>query len=119
MAKKNNLYQGKESDFQKTVAMYLDMKNAVWCHCPNGGTRNAREASYLKKEGVKSGVPDILIFNTKGINSGLAIELKVFPNKMQPSQKEWAENLTKCGWQVECCYSLDECIDIIDNYFNK
>lgn len=119
MKKQNNYYQGKESDFQKTCASYLDRLGLVWCHCPNGGKRNSREASYLKQEGVKAGVPDILIFNKNKQYNGLAIELKVFPNKVSENQKEWLSNLSKLGWKTNVIYSIDDFIDEINSYINN
>ena len=35
-------------------------------HVPNGGRRNAREAAMLKAEGVKAGVPDIVLPAARG-----------------------------------------------------
>ena len=45
-------------------------------HIPNGGSRNKLEASNLKKQGVKAGVPDLFLPVGRGSYHGLFIELK-------------------------------------------
>jgi len=109
-------YDGKEDDFQKAVAKYLDVKGVLYFHPPNGGTRNVIEATKLKKMGVKSGVPDILIFNRRKDWSGLAIELKVGYNKPSENQLEFMKMLSGEGWMCVVSYSLDEVIELIDSY---
>lgn len=114
--KKFKKYEGKEDDFQRAFAKYLDMKGVIYIHPPNGGSRNIIEATKLKKMGVKSGVPDILIFNRKKGYSGLAIELKVGYNKPSDNQLEFMKQLDEEGWLCIVSYSLDECIEVVDSY---
>lgn len=109
-------YEGTEDNFQKALAKYLNMKGVLYMHPPNGGTRNIIEATKLKNMGVKSGVPDILIFNRKKGHSGLAIELKVKYNKPSDNQLEFMKLLTDEGWLCVVSYSLDECIDLVESY---
>jgi hypothetical protein len=116
LQKKYKKYEGKEDDFQKALAKYLDLKGVIYIHPPNGGTRNVIEATKLKKMGVKSGVPDILIFNRKRGYSGLAIELKVGYNKPSENQLEFMKQLSLEGWYCVVSYSLEECIDLVDSY---
>ena len=119
MVQKNyKKYIGKEDDFQRSLAKYLDMKGVLYFHSPNGGTRNVIEATKLKRMGVKSGVPDILIFNRKKDYSGLAIELKVGYNKPSENQLEFMKLLNEQGWMCVVSYSLEECIDLVDFYMN-
>ncbi len=112
-------YKGREDDFQKAVANYLDINKAFWFHCPNGGSRNVIEATKLKAMGVKSGVPDVLIFDQRHDFSGLAIELKVGYNK--PSDQQFAifDELVQRNWMVVVSWSLDEVITLIDWYYGN
>ena len=65
-------YQGYETDFQKTLARFLDQYGVVWCHVANerqtsikqsrGGRYYSPEGNKLKSMGVKKGVPDVMIF---------------------------------------------------------
>jgi len=112
-------YIGKEDNFQKAVARYLDSIGVLWAHVPNGGSRNVIEASKLKAMGTKKGVPDILIFEPKGIYNGMAIELKVGKNKISEHQKYWLEELASRGWCCVICYDLEEVVKKIDNFLLK
>ena len=111
----------KEDALQIAVVNYLRLQypNKIFTHCPNGGSRNAIEGAKLKRMGVSPGVPDLLFFNPIGIYTGLAIELKIKPNKPTETQIKWISDLISCGWLVKVCYSFDEAKEIIDSYFNQ
>lgn len=113
---KNKPYYGKESDFQKTCCKYLDQMGVLWNHCPNGGSRNPREGASLKAQGVKAGFPDIAIFEPRGAYFGLFIEIKNSKGKMSINQTIWLNRLQDRGYQVHKTNSLDEFIEIVDNY---
>lgn len=86
-------------------------------HIPNGGTRNIREAVELKAQGVKAGVPDLMLpvgFN--GGYFGLFIEMKVKPNKLSEEQKIWIMGLGDLGYCCKVCYSWIEARDTLIAY---
>lgn len=87
-------------------------------HVPNGGKREARTAVNLKKEGVKAGVPDIVLLVARGGFHGLYIELKVGRNKTSLKQDEWIEALRQEGYFVKVCYGWDSAREEIENYLN-
>ncbi len=67
-------------------------------HVPNGGSRNAREAHNLRLQGVKAGVPDIVLPVQKGKYGALFIELKRKQNgKMSKHQQSWIDALNDAG----------------------
>ncbi len=109
-------YKGSEADLQKAVATYLNFKGVLWFHCPNGGTRNKKEAANLKRQGVKSGVPDVCILEPNHRFNGLFIELKVGSNKPSDNQNKWLIQLRAKGYLAAVCYSFDECKDVINEY---
>ena len=111
-------YQGKEDNFQQSVARYLDSLGVLWCHPPNGGFRNYKTGAILKSQGVKPGIPDILIFEPRGNYHGLMIELKVGTNKTSDYQNKWIASLKTRNYKVFVSYSLDEVIDIVQDYLN-
>lgn len=56
-------------------------------HIPNGGSRNKIEAANLRRQGVRSGVPDLCLPVARGNYHGLYIELK-WGNINRPIIKE-------------------------------
>ena len=101
-----------------SVATYLDMKKLIWCHVANERKTTHRQGHRLKRKGVKAGVPDCLIFNPKGKYNGLAIELKIAPNKPTEKQMEWLTNLRVKGWYTCVCYSIGDVIKVVDEYLS-
>ncbi len=87
-------------------------------HCPNGGSRNQKEAVKLKQMGVKAGVSDLCLPYPKGIYCGLFIEMKFGDNRQQASQKEFLKDMTEAGHFVATCYSTEEAIGVITEYLN-
>lgn len=106
----------KEDTLQKQVARYLDLLGVLWCHVANERKTSFQAGKRLKSKGVKSGVPDCLIFTSNGIYNGLSIELKVKPNKTTDNQKKWLKSLKNENWYCEVCYTFDEAKEVIDGY---
>jgi len=81
---------------------------------PNGGSRHIATAIRLRAEGVRRGVPDLMLpalyHKEYGATieeySGIAIELKRGPkDKARPEQQEYMELLRWQGWF--CCVEHD------------
>lgn len=85
-------------------------------HVPNGGSRNKMEAQNLKREGVKSGVPDLVLPVARKGFHGLYIEMKFGKNKTTTEQEEWLIALRKQGYKTAVCYGAEEAIPLIMNY---
>jgi hypothetical protein len=111
--------QFKEDNLQMQVAKYLDLLGLVWSHVANERRTSPQAGRRLKAKGVKSGVPDCLIFTPSTQYKGLAIELKIYPNKPTANQKKWLKTLELFGWCVKVCYSFDEAKEIIDKYLES
>jgi len=81
-----------ESHIQRSICEYLDVAlppSHRYFAVPNGGVRNIREASRLKGEGVRPGVPDICIIARSGYVGFLEVKTKT--GKLSPAQKEWRD----------------------------
>ena len=57
-----------EREEQVKLAKYLDSLGLLWCHVPNEGHGGYGKGAQIKgarlrAEGLKSGVPDVLIFS--------------------------------------------------------
>lgn len=81
---------------------------ALLYHIPNGGKRDAKTATILKRQGVKAGVPDLHLPVARGGYHGLYIELKVGDNTTTKKQKDWIRELSKQGYLAVVCYGWDE-----------
>lgn len=77
-------------------------------HVPNGGKRDAATAVALKRQGVKAGVPDIMLPAARAGYHGLYIELKAGKNTTTKKQKEWLEYLRQQGYYTAVCYGCSQ-----------
>ena len=90
---------------------------ALLYHIPNGGSRNEIEAAHLRRQGVKSGVPDLCLPVARGGCHGLYIELKRRQGgRVSPSQSAWLMALNAQGYAAVVCCGLDEAIEAIEGY---
>ena len=101
-------------------------------HCPNEGKRTKWEQWVIKHNGLREGMPDLMIYEKGSMQIvddnrvfpiavgfiGLAIELKILPNKIIPSQKECLDKLSACGWKTIVCYDFPTTIETIKNYLD-
>lgn len=104
------------------VAAYLNARRLLWAHVPNGGHRNYVAAAKLKAQGVKPGVPDILIFKATGVVCGVAIELKrrnAPPSAVSLEQHQWLADLVAAGWATHIAFGADEAIDFIEFAYGR
>lgn len=86
---------------------------------PNGGKRDPKEAMYLKRSGVKAGVPDMVFPKARHGYHGLYIELKVGRNKPTLNQEEWIEALNRNGYLAKVCWGREQAISLIDWYYGS
>lgn len=85
-------------------------------HVPNGRRRSIRDGIKLKLEGVTAGVADLILFVPSRGWHGLMIEMKSSKGKQSQSQKEWAERVTAMGYRYEIAKSIDDFVEIIQEY---
>lgn len=101
----------------------LDLFYAV----PNGGSRQAVEASIMKAEGVRAGVPDICLAWPAGGHPALYIELKRRAFAMDeknatrwgtigPEQLRWLSRLNQAGHHAVVCRGAEHAIATIEAY---
>lgn len=122
----------KSSEHSEQAAFFdwcrLNEKNyppLQWIHAiPNGGLRNKRIASKLKREGVKSGVWDVYLPCPTSIGSrlnfcGLWLEFKYGYNKLTKNQRLFREYVKKMGYEAVVVYSAEEAIEAVKNYLTK
>lgn len=91
-----------EEQEQRWLAEYLDALGLVWWHTPNGGQRDVRVARKLAGQGVKPGVPDVVIVSRPPLRPdarGVAIELKRREGGVVSAlQRQMIQRLEGEGW---------------------
>ena len=109
-----------EAAEQALVVEWLRRRQGVlFAAVPNGGKRNAREAASLRRQGVRPGVPDLLIFEARSGAHGLAIEMKREKGgTVSRPQRRWHDDLRERGWRVEVCRGHREAIAILTEYLS-
>lgn len=85
-------------------------------HVPNGGKRDKATAIALKRQGVKAGVPDIVLPAVRGEYHGLYIELKAGKNTTTANQKEWLKYLQRQGYYTAVCYGWQAAAEVVEGY---
>jgi hypothetical protein len=72
---------------------------------PNGGYRGKNQAGKLKAEGVLAGVLDLFCPANR-----LWIEFKTPKGMLSPEQKEFAADMTACGYLVMVAYGYADAL---------
>lgn len=90
---------------------------------PNGGLRSKTEAKRLKAQGVKPGVPDLMLAVARCGAHGLFIEMKAGGNdvdggQVDPDQEVWHADLVSQGYIVIVCWTGKAAIEEIERYLD-
>lgn len=80
----------------------------VVAHIPNGGSRDAREASNLKIQGVLAGMPDLIIVLPWGEIAW--VEMKARDGKVSGNQVLLHNHFNQLGHPVITAYSAEEAL---------
>ena len=92
---------------QAMVANLLTQSDVVFAAVPNGHVRTKRQLITAAKEGVKAGMPDMLIFTPppalygRVYAVGVALEMKktgAKSNAVRKNQRAWLRKLAANGW---------------------
>lgn len=89
---------------------------AVVFHIPNGGSRDAREASNLKVQGVLAGVPDLCIVLPGGRT--IWVEMKAKAGRVSLNQTGLHKLFIEMGHEVLTAYSAEEALALLGEVIN-
>ena len=101
--------------FRYQYQQYAAMLFAV----PNGGSRNAKEAENLKRQGVLAGVSDLILLVGNGEFNALCVEMKQPTGKHTQRQKEWQKQAEKYQNKYVVCHSIEEFMDEVQTYLKN
>lgn len=104
---------------QEAVVEYLDLlvssgKVVIFSAVPNNTfTKSWKQKAKMKREGVRRGVPDILVVLKDKI---IFVEMKrVSGGVISSHQKEWIEAISKAGGHAKVCRGFNEAKKYIDS----
>ena len=87
-------------------------------HCSlNGVKLSAIQASIAKAQGMLSGVPDLFLPVKNKYFFGLYIEMKSAKGRVSVEQSRYLKCAAENGYAVSVCYSANEAIKRIEDYY--
>lgn len=102
--------QREEAAIQRAVVQHLSLRapsNSTWFAVPNGGPRNPIAGRLLKLEGVRAGVPDLILVRD-GHPWGL--ELKKPKGRLSEAQLKFQQEWMNAGASWLVAYGLDDAL---------
>ena len=106
-----------EAAEQAALFRWLRRHNVRAFAVPNGGLRPGRAGFTLKAQGVRKGVPDLLIVDRPPARPevvGIALELKRSGGKLsdiRAEQLEWLAAFEERGWLSAVSFGADAAVD--------
>lgn len=73
-------------------------------------------AAMLKKAGMRSGAPDLVLAVPRGAHHGLFAEMKSLNGRESDEQQQFGAYLAGAGYKFSFCYGADQAIALIKNY---
>ena len=87
-------------------------------HCSLNGVKLSKaQAGKALKQGMKKGVPDLFLPVKQGGFSGLYIEMKSAKGRVSVEQSRYLKCAAENGYSVVVCYSANEAIKRIEDYY--
>ncbi len=114
--------QGKEearmqSEFFKRVPLFFPtLPSKLLFAVPNGGSRNKIEAANMKKQGVTSGVADVILLIPKKGYASLCMEFKTSIGRQSDEQKEFQKQAESCRSKYVIVRSAMQAIETMKEY---
>lgn len=99
------------------VRANFDRRYALPFAVPNGANKSVSARMKFKREGLKSGVPDIFVPVAIGKYHGAVIEMKAGKNKLSETQVWWISELSAGGYATTVQYSGAGAFDWLERYF--
>lgn len=108
-----------QAALMKEISLRYPAAAKLIYHVPNGGHRHKLVAMKLKDQGVKAGVPDLVLPMARGGYFGLYIEFKAMPPFDAPvsaSQDAYLHALTDQGYLAIVCRGHIDALEAIRAY---
>lgn len=120
----NTAGHGSESQHQQSFVAWwsvvhrtFGLPEAALFAIPNGGARSMATGARLRKEGVRAGIPDMLLAVPAGQAHGLFLEMKrCRGGRVSKAQKATMGVFESLGYQVAVCYGCRDAIAAVEKY---
>ena len=115
----------KEASEQALFCRYCDLKGIVCVHIPNGfplgGLRNKfAYINAIKRQGYKTGFPDLMVFAKNKTHSMLFLEFKrEKKGVVSKDQKNWIDWLNNNGYYARVVKGNIEAIEVLESYLRN
>ena len=83
---------------------------------PNGGYRLPHVGAQMNREGLKKGVPDLLLPVARCGYHALFLELKAAGGRLAADQRWWRNQLISQGFGHAVCYGFDDARQVLVDY---
>lgn len=104
-----------EASLQRACVKYFMIQKPDWiiAAIPNGGSRHPWEAYQMRLQGVKAGMPDLVIVQPEGRVTW--VELKAEKGKVSERQQEIHYKLGKLHHLIYVIRNIDQFIQLVTN----
>ena len=111
-------YQQQVVEWARLAHMSGKYPNLDLLHCSlNGVKLSALQATKSKQQGMLSGIPDLFLPVPIGGFHGLFIEMKSEKGRLSTNQTWFLSKVELLGYKIAVCYSANEAIKTIENYY--
>ena len=110
--------QATEHDEQVAFCQYLDFVHVTYFAVPNGSNKSMTARRKFKAEGLKPGVPDMVLLFEGGETVFIEMKRKS-GGTVSKDQKEWLERLRVLGFNAYVCKGAKEAIETVQKYLPK
>ena len=76
------------------------------------------QGKLQRLKGLRAGVSDFLLLVPNSCYHGMALELKIKPNKLTEHQKSFLDDVQQQKYCVAVAWSADEAIKILEAYLS-
>jgi len=106
-----------QSEFFKRLKLFFPtLPDKLVFAIPSGGSRHKLEAINLKRQGVKSGISDVILLMPKNGFASLCLEFKTEKGKQSDEQKEFQRQAEMCGNKYVVVRSVAGAIETVKEY---
>ena len=108
-----------QAQFVSMVDTVFPAVSALLFAIPNGANKSPIARLRFRAEGLRAGVPDMMLAVPAGGYHGLFIEMKRRKGgTVSPEQKEYIERLRAQGYRAEVCKGCDAALEVLREYLS-